>query len=1128
MNRPTGPADAENVAAAADPAAVETPPCDSAAELTRDETDFGFGAVTRDAPDPLLGLEVGGVTIRRLIGAGGMGRVYEGWQAPPGRPVAVKLMRPGLAAAEFFTRFDHEARLLARLQHAGIAQVFSVGVHRLPTGEIPFFVMEFLAEASTLTAHARDRGLDLGQRLELFRQACAAVAHGHERGVIHRDLKPGNILVDAHGRVKVIDFGVARSTDADAALTTLETDAGRILGTLQYMSPEQFAAGAEEAGVRSDVYALGVVLFELLTGRLPYDVRRRPLAEAARIVQETPAPALRSADRSLPRDLEVIVSKCLEKEPGRRYASVAELDADIGRHLADEPILAAPPGFFESLARLARRHRAAALATALVLAAVFAAAGGILAFALRAERARAVAEAEREQARRSLFIANLAGITAKRERLELGVARALLADTRGLLPPGTPEPIELRAAAASLDESLLVFQGHTEGLEAVAFSPDGRRVLTGAGDRTARLWDAETGREIAVLEGHGGIVTGVAFAGDGSLVASAANDGCVRLWDPDGGRLRRTVTELGKGFLALAFEPGDDALLVGGSDGMVRRLAVEGDAPPDVVADAGSPIRGVASLEDGVVIAVATDRGGLVFRAGTDQPVSLSGHRNRVNSVAIAADGLRVATASSDCTFRTWDAVTGKPLVAWGGETLLDRAGRESRRTDRHHGRAVTTVAFSPDDRLVATASSDMTAGLWDSRSGRQLRRLVGHTDFVQSVAFSPDGRFLVTGSADGTARLWNASETDGMTELEEPARFLTGLVFSPSGNRLVSLAGGRPLGLWNPDTCELITSLDGPTPAVTVVAFDHSGGRLAIGLADGQVRLRELVTGRVIRELPDHPGGVTGLLFLPDDSRLVAAAADGTLRCWDLDESSEPRWLTQAGPSGPRSLHLIGGGERLLGLCGSSVRAWDATTGEPLPEITRPDDAAVLAVGDEGRLAAAGLKRGSVLVWRVADGERVGVLDEHHPAVGSLSFSPDGTRLAMGDLKAVADRGTRIWDIATAKEIAVLRGDGIGTKALAYSPRNTCLVTGSSLPRVWGPSNAAIHAARRRAAEIRSRLEPQVAGWLSLGRGEAIAALAAARATLSPEEHRLAADMLLAAFSATANPEEAVALSHP
>jgi eukaryotic-like serine/threonine-protein kinase len=1121
MLRRTGHADAEILTAATDRPAAETPPYPSSPDLTREGTDFGFGMPTQSAPDPLLGLELGGVTIRRLIGAGGMGRVYEGWQAAPGRAVAVKVMRPGLASEEFFRRFDHEARLLARLQHPGIAQVFLVGVHQLLAENVPFFVLEYLAEAVPITDHARTRALDVRRRLDLFRQACAAVAHGHERGVIHRDLKPGNILVDAQGRAKVIDFGVARSTDADAALTTLETDAGRILGTLQYMSPEQFAAGADEAGVRSDVYALGVVLFELLADRLPYDVRRRPLAEAARIVQETPAPALRSIDCSLPRDLDVIVAKCLEKDPARRYPSVHELDADLGRHLAAEPILAAPPSFLESVARLARRHRAAAIATAAALAVILLATVGILTFAIRADQARTVAEAQREQARQSLYVANLVGIAAKRDGHQLSVARAVLAETRDLLPPGSSEPIELKAAAASLDESLLVFTGHEAAVETVAFSPDGRQILTGSGDRTARLWDAGTGRELAVLRGHRGSVTGVAFATDGSQIATAASDGCIRLWGSDGGSPRRTIADLGAGFLALAFTPAGDVILAGGADGVLRRVAIAGVPRPEALADAGSPIHAIATA-DGGVIAVATQRGGLVLARDTARPVSLTGHNNHVNGITVTTDGTRVATASSDCTFRLWDAETADPLLAWGGEPIFGPAWRNVRRTDRHHARAVRAVAFSPDQRLLATASSDLTAGLWDTRSGRELRRFIGHTGYVQSVAFSPDGRLLITGSTDGTARLWNASETDGLSQLEEPARFLTGLLFSPAGDRLVSLAHKRPLSIWNPDTCELVASFESRSPVAEVAAFDRSGSQLAVGLNNGLVRVRELTTGRVIREFPGHTGGVTGLVFTADGSRLLAGAADGTLRCWNLDGATAPEWLVQAGTKGPQTLHRLGTGDRVLGLCDSSLAVWSATTGEPLPDVPSPTDnlpdLAVLAVSDDGCLAAAGLERGSVVVWRLADGQSVAVLDEHRPAVGSLAFSPDGTRLAMGDKTAVTDRGTRIWDIATAKEIAVLRGEGLGIKAVAYSPRNACLVTGTSLPRVWGPSNATIYAARRRAAEIRRRLEPLVGDWLAAGPEAAATALAEARGTLSAEEHRLAADMLLAAFTASAD----------
>jgi WD40 repeat protein len=1084
--------------------------CGDASQLSAGGTDFGFGRPTQSDPDPLLGLDLGGVTIRTLIGAGGMGRVYKGWQAAPGRSVAVKVMRPGLASDEFFRRFDHEARLLARLQHPGIAQIFLVGVHRLPAGEVPFFVLEYLAEAVSITEAARRDSLDTRTRIRLFRQACAAVGHGHERGVIHRDLKPGNILVDAAGRLKVIDFGVARSTDADAALTTLETDAGRILGTLQYMSPEQFAAGADEAGVRSDVYALGVVLFELLADRLPYDVRRRPLAEAARIVQETPAPSLRSIDRSVPRDLAVIVAKCLEKDPARRYASVHELDTDLGRHLAGEPIQAAPPTFLESVGRLARRHRAAAIAAAAILTAIIVAAGGVLAFAIRAEQARTVAETQREQARQSLYVANLVGIAAKRDRQELAVARALVDETRDLLPPGSPEPIELRAAAASLDEALVVFSGHTEAVESVAFSPAGETVLTGSGDRTARLWKTATGRELIRFEGHGGIVTGVAFAPNGDLIATAATDGCLRFWISAGGRPQRVVDNLGKGFLAIAWEPGGQAVLVGNREGQLWRIALDHAAAPELLADAGAAIRGIAAASPDV-LAVATDRGGLVIRAGDAARVLLTGHRNRVNAISLSGDGTRVATASSDCSFRLWNAGTGQPVLAWGGETLFDSVERDLRRTDRHHVRAVNAVAFSPDGQLLATASSDMTAGLWDAGSGREVRRFIGHTDFIRAVSFSSDSRYVLTGSRDGTARLWNASSTDGLADLEEPARFVRGLVFSPDGNRLVTLASGRQAAVWNPDTCERVALLDGPHLSVAAAAFDQTGHRLALGFADGQVRVREMVTGRLLHELPPRNEAVTGLAFTADGSRLLVGTSDGTLSCSAFDGGDTPVWTTSGEGEGPCFLHLVAEGRQVLGLNGHSVAAWDTATGRLIEGLPDMEPASILAVSRDGRLAAAGLAVGGVRVWQVADGKPVGMLDEHRPAIGSLAFSPDGTRLVVGDKTALWDHGTRIWDLATGKEIAVLRGQRFGIKATAYSPRGRCLVTGSSLPRVWGPSNAEIHAARLEAAAIRQQLEPLVAGWLETSPNAAVA-LQAARPDLSPAEYRLAADMLLAA----------------
>ena len=289
--------------------------------------------------DPLLGMDLGGVKIVRLLGEGGMGRVYEAHQASPPRTVAVKVIRQGLTSEKTLRRFEREAEFLGKLQHPGIAQIFVVGAYESDIGSVPFFVMEFIPNAKPITNYTSEQGLALRDTLTLFKHVCEAVSHGHDRGIVHRDLKPGNILIDSDGMPKVIDFGVARSTDSDLTLTAMRTDTGALVGTVQYMSPEQFGdSTAEGLDGRADVYALGVVLYELLAGELPYQVRRKKMHEAARIVCEYIPPTLRSRDRSIPRDVSLIAERCLQKDRRGRYRSAGELAGDIQRVLDGQPV----------------------------------------------------------------------------------------------------------------------------------------------------------------------------------------------------------------------------------------------------------------------------------------------------------------------------------------------------------------------------------------------------------------------------------------------------------------------------------------------------------------------------------------------------------------------------------------------------------------------------------------------------------------------------------------------------------------------------------------------------------------------------------------------------------------------
>ena len=327
--------------------------------------------------------QIGRYRIVRLLGEGGMGAVFEAEQDRPRRTVALKVIKSTCASPTLLNRFELESQALARLHHACIAQVYEAGTADSGTGPQPYFAMEFIANGQTLTEYAKQRSLTAEQRLNMMAGVCDGVQHAHQRGIIHRDLKPGNILVDEHGQPKILDFGVARVTDSDTHATR-QTDVGQLVGTLAYMSPEQALADPLDLDVRSDVYALGIVLYELLAGKPPYILSPK-LDEALRTIREQDPAPLTSVNRVFKGDIETIVGKALEKDKRRRYASAADLAGDIRRYLKHEPILARPATTSYQLRKFAQRNKALVLGVAAVLLVL---AAGVIASTWQAVRAR--------------------------------------------------------------------------------------------------------------------------------------------------------------------------------------------------------------------------------------------------------------------------------------------------------------------------------------------------------------------------------------------------------------------------------------------------------------------------------------------------------------------------------------------------------------------------------------------------------------------------------------------------------------------------------------------------------------------------------------------------------------------
>jgi WD40 repeat protein len=1027
----------------------------------------GAWAEWQDA-DLAPGTDLGGFVIVRLVGRGGMGVVYEARQLSPPRTVAVKVIRAGLLAAATLRRFEHEARVLARLQHPHVAQIHAAGTFVSARGPRPFIAMEMVEGGRAITEHAATAALPIRRRVAAFHKACAGVAHGHRRGVMHRDIKPGNILVDAAGEPKVIDFGVARPLDADTTAGG-GTTAGDMVGTLRYMSPEQLGAEPDEVDARTDVYSLGLVLHELVAGSLPYELRGRTPLEAARILDgRTAAPAdavvraVRAEGRIAGdegRSLAAIVAKCLAPRPADRYSTAAELEADVGRWLAGEPVLARPPSARETLLRLARRHRAAATATIVALVAVGLAAVGMTGLSWRAETQRRLAveagrvaeerrqEADRRatEAREQLYVSNVLLAAEARDRDNLGEAARLLGAARGLADAaGTRHPLELDCLAASLDDALAVVPGHGGTVTAVAWAPDGRRLAGGTADGKAWIVAAPplAADATLMLAGHEQEVWDVAFDAEGRVLATASADGTARLWDGVSGReIGRLAGHAGPVYAA-AFSPSGRLLATASRDRTVRLWETETLRERAVLRGHEGTVYGATFSAAGDRLVTASQDGTARVwdvETATTQAV-LAGHEDRVFRAAFSPDGMRVATASLDATARIWDARDGRPIAKL-----------------RHPFR-VNAVAFTGDGGRVATASGDGLLRVWDAATGRETARLRGHAGHLWSLAIAPGTARAATGSDDGTVRVWDLNGDEA--PVVRGAERMLAVAASAAGDEFaVGTAAGTVL-LYDAATLRPRATLASGTGRVNAVAYAADGRTLAAAGDDGRIRL----WAREAADQPDvfaaHDRRVYAVAFSAAGDRLATAAEDRTARIWDRGTGA----AVGSPLRHPRRAFCVAfspDGRLLATACeDGAARLWDAASGDEVGRCTG-HAAAVnwLAFAPDGTRLATASSDGTARLWSVPDGRPLATLTGPARQVWKVAFSPDGTRVAA----VSADGTAQLWDAESGRAVTTLRGHADQVWGVAFPPDGRSLLTSSwdGTTRLWGV--AAAELARRR-----------------------------------------------------------------
>lgn len=1031
---------------------------------------------------------------------GGMGRILMVHDEFLGREIALKELLPHMGSTDsgphddpsepspirfssaVIARFLQEARITGQLEHPSIVPVYELG-HR-KDGAL-YYTMK-LVRGKSLSRAIRDAET-LRERLMLlphFIDLCNAIAYAHSRHVVHRDLKPSNVMVGEFGETVVLDWGLAKARvghDAHASVIeqsilsmnlgqdadSAKTNYGQLIGTPAYMAPEQALGHTDKIDERSDIYSLGVVLYEILTGRLPFKAKTiKDLI--THVIYEEPIP-VRDVAPDIPMELVAICERAMRKAPSERYNTAKELADDVTRFQSGALVDAYVYSTTDLMTRFFQRYRQMLYAgvAAVVLIAVVT---GIYVAQItharnvaveqqgiakeerdharnaeaEAQRQREAVEGERNEAERQRQIAEiqsyyssiqLAGskITQKQYPLARKILWATSEDRRNW---------EWGYYLNQCYQSLATLEGHDDRLLGAAFSPDGTRIVTISGNN-ATIWNVANCTVQHTLVGHAEKVWNVSFSKDGKRLLTLSWDLTAKVWDVAKGTLICTL---------------------------------EGEA--DVASAAFNPA--------GTRVVTAADNLARVWDAATGKLLrTIDGHKETVENAAFSPDGKRIVTASWDRTAKVWDTETGALQLTLQG-----------------HDYGVMNAVFSPDGSLIVTASKDNTAKVWNAYDGQMLNTLIGHSDEVWSVAFSPDGRRLATVSWDKSARIWDMTDYHLLATLDGHELSIESAQFSPDGKMIVTASRDRTAKVWDaldgklivtltghagevwsasfsPDSSSVVTASEDKTARIwsvprvpvkdaieddvagnaeglTSATFSSDSTQFVTTSRDRTVKVWEVADGSLQTTLQGHTDEVNSASFSPDGKRIVTGSGDNTAKIWNA-ETGELLFSLEGHTDDIEDASFSPDGKRIVTSSrDKTVRIWDAETGALLNTLKGHIDGVVsTSFSPDGAYVVTASWDGTAKLWRVDDGALLYTFEGHTDGVMHATFSPDGTRIAT----VSKDETAKVWSTKTGKLLASLEGHASEIVSASFSPDGTRIVTASAdkTANVWNTEDGSL-----------------------------------------------------------------------